>query len=296
MLHPSLIDLAEQAPLSSTAATARGVLAESQDLLRNAIDHREPESELSAWYSKIIADTLQSPAARDLVGDSRILPTGGIGRGDGLPTDPVSWFAIGPTPNADRCLLPLFEGSRLSVAPAGSASLEDWRDRGLKALEDGDAGTVAILADAGLLTRPGQVPALLERAITHRPPALQVFEGLPDRNVLIDMQATLLSPVSDVARWVGLAVGASSRTTTGRLSEGQDSGLLSPAETESLIQVWETGVTLHLRRWRDDLHEHPVTTEDLPALDRTAHGAAARMAAGVLRSLAARFGIPLAEQ
>ena len=45
-LHQSLLDLSELAPHCQSRATARGLLAEAQDILRNAVAHQDNEIEL----------------------------------------------------------------------------------------------------------------------------------------------------------------------------------------------------------------------------------------------------------
>ena len=89
MLHQSLTELAQQAPQSPSPAVARGVLAEARDLMRNALDHRAPENELTAWFSAVLADTLTSPAVREL--DPTLVPTGAVARGDATPATAGGW-------------------------------------------------------------------------------------------------------------------------------------------------------------------------------------------------------------
>lgn len=61
-LHQSLADLSELAVHCQSPATARGLLAEAQDLLRNSLDHRADELELAAWFSRVITDIVRSLA------------------------------------------------------------------------------------------------------------------------------------------------------------------------------------------------------------------------------------------
>lgn len=61
MLHPSLTELADAAPLAQDFATVRGVLKESLDLLGNALNHGEEPAELAGWLSQVITDVLHSP-------------------------------------------------------------------------------------------------------------------------------------------------------------------------------------------------------------------------------------------
>ena len=279
MLHQSLLDLAAQAPLSETPATARGVLAESHELLRNALDHDEPEPQLSAWYSTLVVDTLRSPAAVELTGGVGLLPSGAVARGDALPSSTVTWLSTGDEA-ASAALAELVAAAGL---PVSHTSLASCRAR------SGEAEALATLIDAGV-SAPGVPPrVLLADAVASRPPTLRIQDGLPDRSMPVDVRAVLLLPVSDVARWAFPRAGS----TLARIDAAVARDRLSPGEAEALRQAWETGVALQFRRWADRVHDRPVSLAELPVLHRTAYGAAARMVAGVLRSLAARHGLLL---
>lgn len=265
MLHQSLTELAQQAPQSTSPAVARGVLAEAQDLLRNALDHRAPENELTTWFSSVVADTLTSPAGRAL--DPTLVPTGAVARGDATPAGAVEWLS-----DSDSGVAELFTSVGLTVGeirPAASAP-----------------DTLRI--DAALDPR-SPAPPLLADAVTHRPPALQLHQGLPDRATPVDITAHLLTPAVDVARWAD----PRQARTLDRLTGGVTNGSLTEDEAFALTQAWETGIALQLRRWRDGVPGHEILVEDLPALDRSAYGAAARLVGGALRSLAARHGLSL---
>lgn len=270
MLHPSLRDLAEQAPLSPTTATARGVLVEAQQLLRNALEHRTPETLLAGWFSDLVLATLGCPAVVEKL-SAPVTPTGAFARGDALPTSAVVWFA---EPEMDTSeLVGLLTSAGLTVAEPPA---------------DG-AGLLAARVDAGLVTPATVAGELLELAISHRPPALRALAGLPDPDVMVDVTAALLRPIADVARWAAPA----ERSTLDRLAAGHNRELLTGEEVEALSQAWETGLALQFGRWADRVDSHPATLGDLPALHRSAYGAAARQVAGVLRALAGRHGLPL---
>ena len=98
-----------------------------------------------------------------------------------------------------------------------------------------------------------------------------------------------VTPAVDVARWAD----PRQARTLDRLTAGVAAGRLTEDEASALSQAWETGVALQLRRWRDGVPDHEILVEDLPALDRSAYGAAARLVGGALRSLAARHGLSL---
>ena len=266
MLHQSLTELAQQASQSTSPAVARGVLAEAQDLLRNALDHRAPENELTTWFSSVVADTLTSPAGRAL--DPTLVPTGAVARGDATPATAVQWLSDDGSEVADLVIsVGLDVGEIHPVASAPDA----------------------LRIDAALDTPDAPSPSLLADALTHRPPALQLHQGLPDRATPVDITAHLLTPAVDVARWAD----PRQARTLDRLTGGVTNGSLTEDEASALTQAWETGIALQLRRWRDGVPGHEILVEDLPALDRSAYGAAARLVGGALRSLAARHGLSL---
>ena len=86
-LHQSLLDLSELAPHCQSRATARGLLAEAQDILRNAVAHQDNEIELAHWYSRLITDIVRSPGV-----NSPVRLSGAAARGDQLPSMPVEWM------------------------------------------------------------------------------------------------------------------------------------------------------------------------------------------------------------
>lgn len=268
MLHPSLRDLAEQAPLSTTAATARGVLVEGQQLLRNALEHRTPEAALTVWFSDLVLATLSCPAVVDGLA-SPLTPTGPFARGDALPTSAVSWFADADTDEVAGLLTSA--GLRVAGPPADGAEL------------------LAARVDAHLTAPADPSPELLQLAVSHRPPALRALSGLPDPDMIVDVTSSLLRPVADLARWAA----PGGRSTPERLAAGRRSGVLTADEEEALTQAWETALALQFRRWADRVDAQPTALGDMPALHRSAYGAAARQVSGVLRSLAGRHGITL---
>ncbi|WP_347305700.1 hypothetical protein [Corynebacterium sp. SA-MJD20WY100] len=251
-LHPSLVDLGELAARCESPAAARGILAEAQDLVRNAVDHREDEVALAAWFSRVLADVLRSPGL-----DSPVRLTGAAATGDAVPTTTIYWLG------EDSDLEELF------------ASV------GLKATTGKDSAANRV--DAGLPVGTGGEEQLLEEALAQRPQPLRVVDGLPDRDVLVDVRAHLLSPIAAIARWAAPAP----RPTPDRIAIGHERELLTSSQRDALTQAWETGLALELRNWRDHVDGHPLRLGDLPPLDRTAYGAACRMVAAVFDGLQA---------
>lgn len=298
MLHSSLIELAEQAPLCSNTPMLRGVLAESQDLVRNAVDHDENLQELVAWFSALITDALHSPAVEELTGGARIVLTGSVGRGDALPNSPIKWLAVGPADANTEPLTKLITGVGLNtdVTPLGSAprTKQEW----IQAVKDADSSQLAIFADAGtwllesVLAR-GEHEGLLAHAIALRPPAVQLLEGLPDRDVRFDVRRDLLYPIIAIARWAGVAAGSEALTTLDRIDAGLSAGHLSVAQADYLREAWAAGLQLQFRRWTDRIDNQRSTAEYLPPLQRSIYGASARSVSEVAHSLASEHGITL---
>lgn len=253
-LHPSLIELAEEAGRCESLPAARGILAESHDLARNALHHREDGQELAAWYSRVVHGVVYSPAV-----DSPVRLTGPIARGDGLPGLPVDY--LGPQDaDLDEVL--------------GSAGLYP------RAVED----TLIYRADAGLTLPDKASAALLRQALGTQPPALQLVNGLPDPDAAVDIHHFLLVPVASIARWAA----PTPRPTLDRLAIGTEKQLLSPAEGEALALAWQTGLALYLRAWLNHANTREQRLVALPPLDRTAYGSACRSVSAVLQGIAAR--------
>lgn len=249
-LHQSLLDLSELASHCQSRATARGLLAESQDILRNAVAHQDNEIELAHWYSHLLVDIVRSPGV-----NSPVRLTGAAARGDQLPSMPVEWIG---------------QDSDLQ---------EVFSDVGLQAHEAADS--IASRVDAGLPLGNGGEQALLEEALTKRPPTLKMVDGLPDRDAAVDIKATLLSPIAAIARWAA----PGPRPTVDRLAIGVERAVLTATDAESLDLAWRTGYALELRRWYERVSDRPATLRDLPPLDRTAYGSACRIVSAVFESI-----------
>ncbi|WP_165242023.1 hypothetical protein [Corynebacterium lizhenjunii] len=251
-LHPSLLALSEVALHCDSRAAARGIVAESQQMLRNAVEHREDEEALAAWFSRLVCDLVRCPAV-----DSQVRLTGAVATGDALPTSPIRW--LGEDPELAQFLTEVgLYGDPVALTPEYAA----------------DAGLVSAHA-------PG-----LEIALNQRPPHMQMVYGLPDRAAVVDIQGHLLSPIRAIARWAAPAP----RQVADRLAIGRERELLTAAEADALSQAWATGLALELRNWHTHVTSADLCWDDLTALDRTAYGAASRMVAQVCDSLGARHG------
>ena len=255
MLHSSLRELALQANRCESTAAARGILSEAQDLLRNALRHRESETELTAWFSRLVSDVVRSPAIA-----SPVRLTGAVSRGDAIPSMPITWLG------EDEQLLEILE----SVGLQGRQAEEEF---------------LAWRVDAGYPVGIGGEQQLLDEALSLRPPALKVVNGLPDPDSEVDIESYLLAPIAGIARWAA----PSPRPTLDRLEIAIERQLLSQSESQSLAVAWETAISIAMRRWLANMDGRSTTLDNLPALDRTAYGAACRLVAQTFAAISARY-------
>ena len=304
MLHASLIELAEQAPLCTDQATLRGVLTESHDLTRNALAHDTNAVEVAHWFSRLLTDALHSPAATELT-DGRIqIVTGPFGRGEGMPTSPVEWLSILPksvpyqyNQNLEKVLTET--GFVLAPLPATllPTTREDWEHRIDHALEHGDGEALGVYTDAGtwmaekVLASRMAPPALLRNAVEHRPPAVQTQAGLPRKDVPIDIRRDLLSPLARLARWAAIAAGSSATETLDRIAAGVHGGVVTQQEADYLSAAWRAGIALRLERWAEHLDGNGTTLEQLTQVQRALFGACCRDVSLVMQSIAAHHRV-----
>ncbi|MDO5032673.1 hypothetical protein [Corynebacterium sp.] len=252
-LHESLTDLSELAAHCQSPATARGLLAESQDLVRNAYAHRTNELELASWFSRVVTDIVRSHGL-----GSPVRLTGAAARGDLLPSMPITW---------------------LGKDPELEALLEDVNLDGHSVAED-----PTTRADAGLAVSAEDTAALLEAALALRPHTLSLVDGLPDPQAEADVHRTLLAPIAAIARWAC----PESQSTVDRLAIGVARELLAEDEAEALQLAWATGLALELAQWNEGMAAQATTLGSLPPLYRSAYGSACRSVSAVCGALAAR--------
>lgn len=282
MLHPSLLELAESAPLCANPATVRGVLAESLELLGNALQHGEDPAELAGWFSHVVTEALHSPGI-----DADVVLTGPVGRGDALPTSPVRWLAVvgkhGTDPNP--VLTRLLTDVGLVAEPIGAATREEWEQRAHSGENPDiylDAGTWAASV-ASVDSR-----ALLDDALASRPPAIELEDGLPSRDMTVNVRENLMIPTVKLARWAAHEAGSLAPTTAQRLIHARTASILTADESDALTQVWKSALGLQSKRWLDRIHDQDATAWDMPALQRSTFGAAARLLSQVMSSVADR--------
>ena len=279
MLHPSLTELAHNAPHAQDLATVRGVLKESLELLGNALNHGEDPAELAGWLSRLITDALHSPGL-----NADVVLTGSVGRGEALPTSPVRWLAVvDKQDNPNEQIAALLKESGFIADPIGAATRAEWETRA-RAGEDPD-----IYLDAGTwVAAIAQIDehALLADALASRPPAVETYAGLPSLDMVVNIRENLMFPTIKIARWAAHKAGSLAPTTAQRLTDAR--GIITNDEADALTQVWSSALDLQSKRWMDHIHEQETTAWELPGLQRATFGAAARMLSEVLRSIETR--------
>lgn len=310
VLHSSLLELAEQAPLCQDAPTLRGVLAEAADLARNAADHAADATDIAAWYSTLLRSALRSPAAHIIAPGGQLMLTGAAARDDALPPSPVAWLTLLDSEDTIPDTMPMTElmrgvGCVVLPSPYPAFTAAQWRDRIREACVHEDSAALGWLYDTGGwfgaavveaawadgASRSKAADALLRQALQLRPPAVRVADGLPDRTVEIDLTRNLLHPLIRISRWAGLAAGCEGAHTRERLEHARRAGVLSWEETTSLAEAWRAGHALRLQRWVSGLGGRVCTLEDMPPLQRSTFGASCRAVADVTRAVAARHNV-----
>lgn len=289
-MHSSLVELAAQAPHCSDPAMVRGILAESQDLARNAVDHNEDPHKLLVWYSELVTDVLHSSAVRDLTGGATLVLTGPVGRNDALPSSPIKWLAVGDEDADTSPLTKLLEGIDLNTEPTPFGPQARTREEWLNVVEHASGAELAVLADAGTwlldaVVARGAADLLLEDALTYQPASVQIQDGLPVQDVPVNIRKDLLYPIIAVARWASVAAGSTAISTPERLAAAEHAGVLTEAQASDLMEAWNAGVTLQFRRFADRVHMSYTTAAYLLPIQRSTFGAAARMVSGVMHSL-----------
>lgn len=301
MLHESLTELAHQAPRCEIVPEFLGILRESQDLARNALNHTGTSSrEVTAWYAGVLLGLLGSPAAREMAPDVRIVPTGCYASEMGLPLRTVEWCAITPTEGRfyDERLAGVISKVGQRVLSYGCLTPQQWNARLDAAQRSSDvprnARFLLALIDAADDSLPCPDPALARAVVFRhmlavRPRSLTWQRGLPDRNAVADVETDLLIPIEAIARFLQFNAGSDGlhpRTTVeDRVLGAASAGLLSQTDAADLLRAWTAAIDLFAIRWRDGLHNPETTISDLPGIQRPSYGAAARTIAATIDML-----------
>lgn len=334
-LHPSLLELSEQAPRVTSQRTLHGMLCEARELVRNAINHGESPRLVCAWYSEFFRGAMSSkPAAR--LARGQIWLAGSVGHGDGIITAPVHFLTRKPAIDFQH-----FVGSTGHDMRVHYLSDRGWEKAVRRTLRDYDLATMQALADcpdiefddaaASCMLSRHALMLLRLGALQLRPPHYAHLDGFPDPLARVDILGALLEPISAIARWASLHADRASQllvespaaeavalendvhpdspgatpaipniedfrlpikvktpslSTPGRLLYAAKNNILPPAAAEDLIEAWDAGLNLLMRRWVDGVKSEEAQSGDLPNLQRAQYGAACRQVSAVLGGIA----------
>ena len=159
MLHTSLRELAAGPIGVSPPPLPAGFYLKLKIFCAMPFATEKAETELTAWFSRLVSDVVRSPAYCQPV---RL--TGAVSRGDAIPSMPITWLG------EDEQLLEILE----SVGLQGRQAEEEF---------------LAWRVDAGYPVGIGGRATLLQEALALRPPALEVVNGLPDPDGLVDIES-----------------------------------------------------------------------------------------------------------
>lgn len=250
--------------------------------------------------------------------------TGSVGRSEAVPGSDLESLAVVVDPDT-RAVRRAVAATDLSGAPwfaeTSAASAADPRlvrtAAGWSAAADGwaadparDLGVVhlGLLADACPLTDGHDDPELLPRlavgAVRAHPTvladvladALATRASVPSRlrvptraDPVVDLKATVLTPVVKLARWAALRAGVTATATDARLDLGADPDVLPADRWEALREAARVAARLRwevrLRADADGPGTDRVPLSRLTAAERAGLRAAAREIAGAQRTL-----------
>jgi len=100
-------------------------------------------------------------------------------------------------------------------------------------------GELAVFADAGTwclaeVLRVADPILFLREALCHRPPSLKLFDGLPDKHVVVNVRRDLLYPIIALARWAGVAAKSQEFSTLARVRDAQQAGVMTANQADYL--------------------------------------------------------------
>ena len=99
-------------------------------------------------------------------------------------------------------------------------------------------------------SRPRLLRLLARFALSHKPPVGfmggLVVESSGEHRNRLDLKSGAMAPITDLARWAGIAAGVACASTTTRLSAGVDSGILKASDALTLQDAFELVCQLRL--------------------------------------------------
>jgi CBS domain-containing protein len=233
--------------------------------------------------------------------------------------DYLGRVATGVTDALLRCGLHPDEHQVTASDPLFIQSLTWWRQAGLSMLDDPDQEKAlvisSVLVDSRPVwgvesepliaeifrlapARPRMLRLLGQFALSHKPPVgfLKgiVVESSGEYRNRLDLKKGVVAPVTDLARWAGMAAGVTSASTTQRLRAAADAGLLDAADAQTLQDAFELGCQLRLEHQVAQLDaglepDDFIDLEELSPLIRSYLKEAFHAVAGVQKAVAANL-------
>ncbi|AZA13075.1 putative nucleotidyltransferase substrate binding domain-containing protein [Corynebacterium choanae] len=293
MLHDSLEQLRLQAHDATTPGMLHEIATESLLLLRRAIAHDEPAVPLASWLAEVVTGLVHSPAAQASYtgeGQCQRIVTGLFGQGLGIPTAEICWLNVADTvpaaEAADHLLADTFREAGFAVHSPSSATTigtrETWQSRLAQAVADKHIDQLCMMLDAGSWMTPAVLAALHDRALLQaavlrsRPPQLKAHHLLPASDSIVDVRGHLITPLSDLARYIAAAAGSPTTRHSERIDAGVQAGVITAATAESLQQCTVAGLQLVFSRFAEGVADLPEPYAMVPQLERSMYGASCR--------------------
>lgn len=185
-----------------------------------------------------------------------------------------------------------------------TAAVDGWiadplSDRGIVMLSLlADASAVGGVAEFDLaehvrsrLADSSRAQHLLLREATVGQAKLVLRDKLFRRTESADLKESVLSSITDIARWAGLRSGSPERTTLGRLADAGAAGVLGVDDAQVLAESFDVVQRIRLGHQCDQVRagvtpDDVVSLADLTPLARSLLSNAAREVAGMQRALA----------
>jgi CBS domain-containing protein len=284
-LRPAVIGMSRGGMAALDVLSVFSVVTDA--LTRRALDFAVAEAgESLARFSWL---ALGSQARREALPSSDL--DSAIAWLDGRDEKGIRAYLVGVATKATetlvRCGFAPDEHRVNAADPLFVRSLSEWRSESVSFLDNPDQHKalviVSVLVDSRpvwgvetqpLITetfrmaprRPRLLRLLAEFALSHRPPAGfsrgLVVDSSGDHRRVLDLKVAAVTPITDLARWAGMAAGVACASTTTRLQVARDSGTLHESDAANLQEAFELVSQLRLDHQVAQLEEG-VPVDDL---------------------------------
>ncbi|GAA3183919.1 hypothetical protein GCM10020255_079390 [Rhodococcus baikonurensis] len=141
-----------------------------------------------------------------------------------------------------------------------------------------------------LRLHPAVMRLLLREAVGDKAKLHSFKDVMTRRTGTVDLKASAVQPIVNIARWAGISVGARTSSTLERLKAAAGSGFLLDDDAQVLIESFEVLQQIRVRHQTDQFSAgRPPTDEvviaELTPLSRSLLSNAVREVAGVQRRL-----------